>query len=115
MRTTTTWEGKAIHYPEGDPEITSIKLHIKGGETTPFHCHPVPTLGYILKGQVEVETGNGDKIVLHEGESAVEVLRTLHRGRAIDGDVEIVVFYAGVTSLPNTVLENAETVAEYCD
>lgn len=85
LRTTTTWEGAEIVYPKGKAEITSIKLKIDEGQTTPFHCHPVPTLGYILKGQVEVETRSGKSVTLHEGESVVEVLRTLHRGKAIGG------------------------------
>jgi len=114
LRTTTTWEGGDIIYPEGKPEITSIKLKISEGETTPFHCHPVPTLGYILKGKVEVETKSGKKVTLSEGESVVEVLKTLHRGRAIGGPVEIVVFYAGATSIPNTVLSKDDQSLKYC-
>ncbi len=115
LRTTKTWEGGDINYPAGTPEITSVKLTIEEGVTTAFHCHPIPTLGYILKGDVEVETKSGKKIILHEGESAVEVLRTIHRGRAIGGPVEIIVFYAGATSIPNTVLPENDEHNEYCN
>lgn len=115
LRTTTTWEGGELVYPEGKPEVTSYKLTIPEGKPTAFHCHPVPTLGYILKGSVEVETKAGKKIIFNEGDSAVEVLRTLHRGKAIDGPVEIVVFYAGATSIPNTVLPENDPDSLYCD
>ena len=81
---------------------------------TKFHCHPVPTLGYILKGNLVVETKDGNKITLREGESIVEVMRTIHRGRAINGAVEIIVFYAGSTIMPNTVLPENDQDREYC-
>ena len=115
LRASKTWQGGDIVYPEGSPVITSVKLKIAEGEATPFHCHPVPTLGYILKGKVEVETKSGRKTVFSEGESAVEVLRTLHRGRAIEGPVEIIVFYVGASEIPHTVLPEDDPDARYCD
>ena len=115
LKTTSTWEGGDIVYPVGKAEVTSVKLIIAENEVTPFHCHPVPTMGYILKGSLEVETKSGQKKLLHEGESIVEVLRTVHRGKAIDGDVEIIVFYAGSTAMPNTVIAADDSENEYCD
>jgi quercetin dioxygenase-like cupin family protein len=114
LSTTTTWEGEQIVYPEGEAQITSVLLKIAEGEVTPFHCHPVPTLGYILKGKIEVETQSGESSVFREGESVVEVLGTLHRGKALGGPVEIVVFYAGSTSVPNTVLPGDDPNSELC-
>lgn len=115
LKTTHTWEGGEILYPQGNAEVTSVKLKISAGEVTAFHCHPVPTLGYILKGTVEVETKDGNKKILKEGESIVEVLRTVHRGKAIGGSVEIVVFYAGTTDIPNTVLPGNDEEHVYCN
>ena len=115
LRTEKTWEGADIKYPTGAPQVTSIKLNIAEGELTPFHCHPVPTIGYVLHGDLEVETKDGKKKMLHKGESVVEVLRTVHRGRAIGGPVEIVVFYIGTTSMPHTVLPENDPNHEYCD
>jgi quercetin dioxygenase-like cupin family protein len=114
LSTTTTWEGEQIVYPEGEAQITSVLLQIAEGEVTPFHCHPVPTLGYILKGKIEVETQSGETSVFSEGESVVEVLGTLHRGKALGGPVEVVVFYAGSTSVPNTVLPGDDPNSELC-
>ncbi|NNC54626.1 MAG: cupin domain-containing protein [Pseudomonadales bacterium] len=114
LRTSTTWEGGEIIYPSGEPEITSVKLSIAEGQTTAFHCHPVPTLGYILKGNVRVENASGETVVLQEGESAVEVMRTPHRGTALGGPVEIIVFYAGAKSIPNTVLPAGDPDNKYC-
>ena len=115
LQTTETWNGESIVYPQGEAQVTSFKLSIDEGETTPFHCHPVPTLGYILSGTVEVELQNGKKSIFRAGESVVEVLRTVHRGKAIDGPVEIIVFYAGATDLPNTVMPEDDAKHRYCD
>ena len=115
LETSSTWEGGKIIYPKGEPEITSVILTVDEGEVTPFHCHPVPTLGYILQGSLEVETKSGKKVRFNKGESVVEVMRTVHRGHAIDGPVEIVVFYVGEQSTPNTVLPENDPESMYCD
>ena len=114
LKTQTSWDGGVIYYPQEQVEITSVKLRIEENQMTKFHCHPVPTLGYILQGDLIVETKNGKKITLKEGESVVEVMRTIHRGRAINGPVEIIVFYAGSTTMPTTVLPEDDLNREYC-
>ncbi|MCP4874442.1 MAG: cupin domain-containing protein [Gammaproteobacteria bacterium] len=115
LKSSTSWDGGKIEYPKGKPEITSVKLKISENKIVPFHCHPVPTLGYILKGKLEVETKDGKKIVLNEGESVTEVMRTVHRGKALDEPVEIIVFYAGATSIPNTVFPENDPEFNYCN
>lgn len=114
LKTTKTWEGGKIEYHKGTAEVTSERVTLKAGAMTPFHCHPVPTLAYIEKGHLEVETNTGKKVHFRQGDSFVEVLKTVHRGRAIDGPVEIVVFYAGVISAPNMVLADSDEAAKYC-
>ena len=114
LKTSVSWDGGEIQYPTGIPEITSLKLKIDAGQETPFHCHPVPTLAYILKAKVEVETKGGKKTIFNEGESLVEVMRTVHKGKAIGGSLEIIVFYAGEQSLPNTVLAEDDPEHTHC-
>ena len=115
LKTTKTWEGGEIEYHKGKAEVTSERITLEEGAMTPFHCHPVPTLAYIEKGHLEVETSNGKKVTFQAGDSFVEVLRTIHRGIVIDGPVEIVVFYAGVTSTPNMVLADSDEASKYCN
>lgn len=115
LKTQKSWNGGDIYYPQGQAEITSIKLRIEKDQTTKFHCHPVPTLGYILKGHLEIESINGKKIEMHEGESLVELMRTVHKGRAIYGPVDIIVFYAGSTTLPNTVYPEDNSGSLHCE
>jgi quercetin dioxygenase-like cupin family protein len=89
-------------------------LRLEEGKEVPYHCHPVPTMGYVLKGSVEVETDKGDITVLHQGESAIEVMKTVHRGKAVNGPAEIVVFYAGAEGVPNTVMQDDEKAEDFC-
>lgn len=48
LQTSTSWDGGKIAYPEGEVQITSIELNVPEGKKSPYHCHPIPTLGYIL-------------------------------------------------------------------
>ena len=61
------------------------------------------TFGYLMRGTLEVKTGNGDTTIIREGRAAIEVMHTLHRGKAIGGPVEILVFYAGAVNQENTL------------
>ena len=114
LQSTTSWDGGDIYYPQGNAEITSFILKLEPGKEVPYHCHPVPTMGYVLKGSVEVETNKGEKTVIHQGESAIEVMKTVHRGTAVNGPAEILVFYAGAEGIPNTVMMDDENAEEFC-
>ena len=116
LQTSQSWDGGAIAYPKGDPEISAIRLTLKEGEEAKFHCHPVPTLGYIAQGTVEVTTITGKSTRLHQGETAVEVMNTWHKGKAVDGDVEIIAFYVGVKGLKNTFrMGDPTTAGDKCE
>lgn len=115
LKSQTSWDGGNIKYPSGQAEISSIILRLEEGGVPKFHCHPVPTFGYVLLGEVEIETKEGKKTLLKQGESAIEVMRTVHRGRAIGGPAEIVVFYAGSTAMPNTVFPVDDPEGVYCN
>ncbi len=110
-----SWDGGEIAYPEGKPEISSVRLTLKEGKVAPYHCHPVPTLGYIKKGKVRLETQGGKTVEYGEDASVVEVMKTVHRGVALDGDAEIIVFYAGAKDIPTTVFpKDKEAFEQYC-
>ncbi|MBT4519037.1 MAG: cupin domain-containing protein [Halieaceae bacterium] len=114
LKTRSSWDGGSFSYPPGKAEVTAVVLALDENQITPFHCHPVPTMGFVLEGSIEVETAQGDKTLLEQGAPVVEVMRTLHRGKAVNGAVKIVVFYAGSTAMPNTVLAGDEASGRYC-
>ena len=115
LRSQTSWDGGEIEYPAGQAEITSFILRLEEGSVPKFHCHPVPTFGYVLHGEVEIETLDGNKTILKQGESAIEVMRTVHRGRAIGGPAQIVVFYAGAVDVPNNVFPEDDPQGQHCN
>lgn len=41
-------------------------------------------------------------------------MRTVHKGRAVNGTVEIIVFYAGAKGIPTTVLPENDPDHEFC-
>jgi quercetin dioxygenase-like cupin family protein len=65
-------------------------------------------MGYVLRGTLEVETERGDTRRIGEGSAMVEVMNTLHRGRAVGGPADIIVFYAGAEGVPTTVLPGSD-------
>jgi len=110
----TSWEGGSFHYPAGDAEVTIVKLVINEGDEPPFHCHPVPTMGYVVKGELEVTTQDGKKKRFKQGDAVVEMMGTVHRGLPIKAPVELVVFYAGAQGVPTTVLPANDPDHEFC-
>ena len=92
-----SWDGKRVSLPKRKAEVVSVLLKIKPGEKMKWHCHPFPTTGYMLSGELEVEKKNGEKRIIKKGESLFEVSNTWHRGRNMSRiwPVKIVVFYIG--------------------
>ena len=102
LKTGKSWNGGNFSYPAGQPEITSAMIRLEPGDEVPFHCRAVPTFGYILQGKIKVSLKSGQEKVFEKGQSLVEVFKTTHRGEAIEGPVELVVFYAGAKGLQNS-------------
>ena len=106
-RSTRQWDGTRLPaYPVNQPEIQILKITIPAGATLPLHSHPVINAGFILQGALEVQLKDGPSRVIRTGEALIEVVNTVHSGRALPGtDVEIVVFYAGTPGKPLTLLK----------
>lgn len=114
LQSTRSWDGGAIAYPDGNAEITAILLRLEEGAQPAFHCHPVPTMGYVLSGRAVIETADGKTHAIGPGEALVEVMDTVHRGRAVGGPAEIVVFYAGAEGVPVTVFPQDDSDGRHC-
>jgi quercetin dioxygenase-like cupin family protein len=96
LKTTTSWNGAPIKYPEGQAEVTSLMVEIAPGGETRWHEHPVPSFGYLLEGSLEVSLVDGKKKLLKPGEALAEVIATAHNGRNVGTTpVKLIVFYAG--------------------
>ena len=54
IKTTSSWTGKPIAYPDGQAEITAMVIEIAPGAETGWHAHPVPSFAMVLEGTLEV-------------------------------------------------------------
>lgn len=107
VKTTRSWDGKLLPaYPQGQPQITILRISIPPGTRLDIHRHPVINAGVIISGQLTVLTKDGKTLHLKAGDPIVEVVNTWHYG-INQGKIpaEIVVFYAGVIDMPITLVE----------
>lgn len=96
LKTTQSWNGAPINYPEGQAEITALMIEIAPGGETNWHEHPVPSFGVLLEGLLEVSLADGKKKLMKPGEALAEVIATPHNGRNVGKTpLKLVVFYAG--------------------
>jgi quercetin dioxygenase-like cupin family protein len=105
VRSSKSWDEKLlVPYPQGQPEITILKITIPAGARLETHSHPVINAGVLMSGQLTVKTTDGKVLRLQAGDPIVEVVNTLHYG-INEGTVpaEIVVFYAGIVGQAVTV------------
>jgi quercetin dioxygenase-like cupin family protein len=107
VKTTRSWDGKLLPaYPQGQPEITILRITIPAGTRLDIHSHSVINAGVVISGQLTVVTKDGKTLYLKAGDPIVEVVNTWHYG-INQGKIpaEIVVFYAGVIDMPITVVK----------
>jgi quercetin dioxygenase-like cupin family protein len=103
LKTSTSWDGKPLVYPQGQAEVTALIVEIAAGGQTGWHEHSVPSFAYVLEGTLEVTQGNGATSLLHAGDTLPEVVQTLHNGRALgDKPVKLFVLYTGTVNQPLT-------------
>ena len=108
VQSTHSWDGGDFSYPDGDAQLTVVRIEIPAGVALPMHCHPVPLAGVLTKGVLEVDKESGEQITLDAGDGLIEVSNQGHRGRALE-EVEIMVVYAGAEGIPVTVLKDGDS------
>lgn len=110
-QTTRSWDGSLLpSYPEGQPEVRILRIRIPPGARLPTHRHPVINAGVLTEGELTVVAENGERLHLRAGDAIVELVDRWHYGKNEgSGPAEIVVFYAGVSGVPITVLEEGST------
>ncbi|MFC5283902.1 cupin domain-containing protein [Pedobacter alpinus] len=102
---TQSWNGEKLpSYPTGQPKITVLKYIIPPHTVLALHKHLVINAGVVLKGTLTVVDDKENKLELKTGDSLIELVNTFHYGENKGDDpVEIMVFYAGVEGMENTV------------
>ena len=106
LDTETAWDGSSYgSYPDGQPELSVLKITIPPNTALPWHTHPIPNAGYVVSGELTVERKDGERKVVKQGEVLPETVDSIHRGISGNRPVTLIVFYAGVRGLPLSKLD----------
>lgn len=105
LKSASSWDGTSyIRYPDGAPELTTLKITIPPRTNLPWHTHPMPNVAYVLSGELTVEQREGGQSkAIKAGDVLPEMVNIDHRGRTGDSPVVLIVFYAGTKGMPLSV------------
>ncbi len=105
LKSTSSWDGTPyIRYPDGAPELTTLKITIPPRTELAWHSHPMPNVAYVLSGELTVEQREGGQSkTIKAGDVLPEMVDINHRGRTGDNPVVLIVFYAGTKGMPLSV------------
>lgn len=100
LQATSSWDGSPYRsYPRDSPQLSILKITIRPHTVLEWHSHPVPSAGYILSGELTVETKSGKSSEFHAGDAIAESVNVVHRGTSGNEPTVLIVFYAGIPSL----------------
>ena len=100
-----SWNGDLYSYPQGQAQMTLLKITTPVGFRTPVHTHPQPGVAYVVKGKLDcVVTAYKTKVFSAGDSSATTFGDTPHYCESV-GDEQAIVFvaYAGVEEEPVTI------------
>ena len=102
LKSTASWDGTPYgRYPEGQPELTLLKISIPPRTTLNWHTHPIPNAAYVVSGRLTVQAkDSGQTLELKAGNTLAEMVDMMHRGVTGNEPVELIVFYAGTPGTP---------------
>lgn len=104
-KSTQSWDGDNLPaYPQGQPEVTILRIKIPSGAKLEVHNHPVINAGVLLTGELTVVADDNKTLHLKAGDSIVELVNRKHYGKNEGTETaEIIVFYAGIENKPITI------------
>jgi zinc D-Ala-D-Ala dipeptidase len=97
--------GEHLAWPSGAPaQVTAQIVTIAPGQSTGWHRHGVPTFGYVLAGELEVEYEGLGRRVLKEGDHLMEAMKMRHNAVNLGAEpVRILAVFMGAQGRPNTM------------
>jgi len=110
VQSSTSWNGKPFDfYPQGQPELTVVRMTIPPNTTLPWHRHSMLSTAYVVSGHVIVEDrATGQKRVVRTGEAVIEQVGAEHRGFTGDEACVVIVTYAGTPGMPRSIVSPGE-------
>ena len=114
LQTTQSWNGKPyLHYPSGQPQLTTIKVTLAPHTALPWHTHPFPNSVYVLSGTLTLrDRDDGKTLMVHQGQAVGESVDLVHRGESGDEPTVLLITYAGTPGVPTSIPAKGER-AEY--
>ncbi len=99
----TTPDGKPIVYPDGVGKVTALVVELAPGASTGPHRHPMPVFGYIIDGEVTVESEGHPPRRFTTGQGFMETT-VWHNGvNTGTAPVRILALYLGAEGMPLVV------------
>jgi len=97
LKRTASWnEVPYAAYPEGQPELTTVRITIPAHSSLPWHTHDMPNAAYLLSGHLTVEERDtGRRATYRAGEALAESVGHVHRGFTDSEPCVVIVTYAG--------------------
>ena len=105
VRATESWGGDLYAYPEGQAQMTLLRITIPAGFRTQVHTHPQPGVAYVVKGLLECVVKADKTLIVGPGDGFATTFGDVpHYCENIgDKDVLVLVAYAGVETQPVTI------------
>jgi quercetin dioxygenase-like cupin family protein len=105
LKRTASWNDVPYSaYPQGQPELTTVRITIPPHSSLPWHTHDAPNTAYLLSGQLTVEDrASGRKATYRAGEAFAESVHNVHRGVTGNEPAVVIVTYASTPGLPLSV------------
>ena len=104
--TSSSWNGDPINYPKGAAKIKSMLVQMDPGAKTQNHLHQVPSIGYILDGELTIIGENNEEKKFIKGDVVIELINKKHYGfNSGITRLKFIVFYIGDNKLKNTIYE----------
>ncbi len=100
-----SWNGDLYSYPQGQAQITLLKITAPVGFRTPVHTHPQPGVAYVAQGTLDcVVTADNTKVFSTGDSFATTFGDTPHYCESVGTEPAVVfVAYAGVEEEPVTI------------
>ncbi|WP_448096719.1 cupin domain-containing protein [Luteibacter yeojuensis] len=89
--------------PEDPREWRMLRISIGPGAALPWHRHAIADAGYLLEGELRLETLEGVERVMRPGDSIAESGDVIRSGTAGPEGATVVVFYAEAGGEPVAV------------
>ena len=81
FRTSQSWDGVELpDYLRGCPELVALKYVFPAGCKLGWHHHEVMNFGVLTQGELTIVAQDGTETTIHEGETVVEMVGTVHHG-----------------------------------